>query len=460
MIAMNLAQAAAAIEATADATLTDGSVTGVSIDSRTTRPGDLFFAIRGERFDGHDFIEQAASAGSVGCVVSQPDATASVPCLRVDDPAAALLRLAAHQRAKLQATVIAVTGSNGKTTTKRMIDCVLGSRLRGRAAVKSYNNSLGVPLTLLSACPDDQYLVVEIGSSSPGEVRALAALAAPRVGVVTSIGNAHLEGLGGIEGVAREKLSLLGQLEPGGVGVVNLDHPAARAEFARYNGVGSVTYGLSDAADLRLTDLSGDLDQVRWRLDHRLELHLEVCGTHNALNATAAYAVARWMGFTDDQIATALTSFRPADMRLNVKRCGPVTVIDDSYNANPSNLAVAIDLLAGVADRRRVLVVGDMLELGDEAASWHTRLGRRAAQAGIDLLVAAGRYAPDVAAGAGESASRTQALVYEDAGRVCAALGDWIEPGDVVLVKGSRATGMERVVQALGQLACAGAPVG
>lgn len=461
MIPMRLDEVAAAVGASTDVSPGNKPVTGVSTDSRTTEQGDLFFAVRGQRFDGHDYVEQAASRGAVGCVVSRSVPASSAPCLLVDDTVAALGRLASHHRAKTQGTVIAVTGSNGKTTTKRMIDHVLGARLRGRAAVKSFNNQLGVPLTLLSAREDDQYLVVEIGSNAPGEVGALTALASPQIAVVTSVGYAHLEGLGGIKGVAREKLSLLSYLQAGGLGVVNVDRPQARALLNSYKKTDTqlVTFGQSDAADLRLTEVCSDLHGVRFRINDGPQLVLGACGTHNALNAAATFAVARRMGFEADQITTALASFEPGQMRLNVIRCGAVTVINDSYNANPSSTAAAIEVLAGAGPGRRVLVVGDMLELGSAAQTWHERMGRRAAEAGIELLVAVGSNARSVAAGARAAGSPIETLVYQDADRAGATVGEWLQPGDLVLVKGSRAMGMERVVEAIGQSARAAAPV-
>ena len=461
MIAMSLDEVAAAVEAGTDEAFGGGPVTGVSTDSRTIGPGDLFFAIRGDQFDGHDYVAQAVSRGAAACVVSRPDVTASAPCLRVDDTVAAMGRLAVHQRAKTRATVIAVTGSNGKTTTKRMIDHVLGSRLRGRAAARSFNNNLGVPLTLLSVNQDDEYLVVEIGSNAPGEVGGLAAMASPQIGVVTSVGFAHLEGLGGIEGVAREKLSLLSHLEAGGLGVVNVDRPTTQAllgDYAKTDGE-LVTFGLSDEADLRVGDVVGGLEGVRFRIDEGPELRLRVCGAHNALNAAAAYAVGRRMGLGFDEMAKSLASFEPARMRLNVARCGSLTVINDCYNANPSSMAAAIEVLADAGGARRVLVIGDMLELGTDARRWHERLGRQAGEAGIDLLVAVGSNATAVAAGAQAGGSATETLVYADAARAGEGVGDWLQPGDVVLVKGSRAMTMERVVEALTTSSSVGAPV-
>jgi UDP-N-acetylmuramoyl-tripeptide--D-alanyl-D-alanine ligase len=427
-------------------------VTGVSTDSRTTQPGDLFFALAGARFDGHQYVDQAVSRGAAACVVSQPVPGIDAPCLLVNDTLVALGTLAAHQRSLIAATVIAVTGSNGKTTTKSMIDHVLSTCLSGRAAPKSFNNHVGVPLTLLSAYPADEYLVVEIGSSAPGEVEALARLASPDAGVISSIGPAHLAGFGGIDGVAREKASLLLHVRDRGLAVIPADQPElpealGDCQHDRDRPPELVTFGQTGGADLRITELSSDLSGTHFRINAGPQIHLALCGAHNAANAAAAFAVARWMGLEPDAIAAALATLPPADMRLNVTRQGELTVINDSYNANPASMAAAIEVLAGVASARRVLVAGDMLELGNDAPSWHERIGQQAARSGIELLIAAGAHARFTAAGARAANPDIDAVVCEDSEQASEAVAERLRPKDVVLVKGSRGMGMERVVR-------------
>lgn len=454
MIEMRLDEIAAAMDGRPSAPAKGLRVKGVSTDSRTAKPGDLFFAIRGERFDGHEYVSQAIARGAVACVVSRPVPAASVPCLTVDDTVAALGRLAAHHRTRAGATVVAVTGSNGKTTTKSMIDHVLSTRLGGRAAIKSFNNQVGVPLTLLSVQADDEYLVVEIGSSAPGEVENLTRMASPEIGVITSVGPAHLEGLGGIEGVVREKVSLLRHVRAAGTAVVNADQPellAAADDVLRRTerSVELVTFGRSEAAGLRITRVSTDLRRTRFCLGAGPRIDLPLCGTHNTANAAATFAVCRRLGLTADQIAAALATFQPADMRLKVTCCGEVTVINDSYNANPASMAAAIEVLAGAGGTRRVLVTGDMLELGDQAGSWHEQVGRQAAGSGIELLIAAGAQARFTAAGARAVNPTLETVVCQDADRAARAVAERLRPGDVVLVKGSRGMAMERVVGAI-----------
>jgi UDP-N-acetylmuramoyl-tripeptide--D-alanyl-D-alanine ligase len=407
-------------------------VTGVSTDSRTTQPGDLFFALAGARFDGHQYVDQAVSRGAAACVVSQPVPGIDAPCLLVNDTLVALGTLAAHQRSLIAATVIAVTGSNGKTTTKSMIDHVLSTCLSGRAAPKSFNNHVGVPLTLLSAY--------------------LARLASPDAGVISSIGPAHLAGFGGIDGVAREKASLLLHVRDRGLAVIPADQPElpealGDCQHDRDRPPELVTFGQTGGADLRITELSSDLSGTHFRINAGPQIHLALCGAHNAANAAAAFAVARWMGLEPDAIAAALATLPPADMRLNVTRQGELTVINDSYNANPASMAAAIEVLAGVASARRVLVAGDMLELGNDAPSWHERIGQQAARSGIELLIAAGAHARFTAAGARAANPDIDAVVCEDSEQASEAVAERLRPKDVVLVKGSRGMGMERVVR-------------
>ena len=430
----------------------DAWVSGISTDSRRVERGQVFFAISGERFDGHDYVDQAWAAGARACVVSRPVGSSAGRCIHVDDTVAALARLAAEHRRRLRAPVIAVTGSNGKTTTKGMIDHVLRTRLKGRAAVKSFNNHVGVPLTLLSAEADDEYLVVEIGSNAPGEVGHLAGMAAPDVGVIVSIGPAHLEGLGGLEGVVAEKTSLLERVRAGGLAVVNADMPEMRAWLEGCKTLSTlelITFGKTGGVDLRVTEVHGDLTGTRFRINAGPEIRLPICGEHNALNATAALAVSRHLGLAADEIAAALASYQPEDMRLKVSRHGSITVINDSYNANPASMTGAIDVLVSSSGRRRVLVVGDMLELGDEAAAWHERIGGHAGRSGVDLVVAVGLYADTVADAAGAANPAIEARTYADAESAGADLAAWLRAGDVLLVKGSRAVGMERVAGAV-----------
>jgi UDP-N-acetylmuramoyl-tripeptide--D-alanyl-D-alanine ligase len=432
-------------------------VTGVGIDSREARAGELFFAIRGERFDGHTFVASAIDQGAMAAVVSRPDL---VPddlhqlglLLLVDDTTAALGRLAAFHRRQVRARVIAVTGSNGKTTTKEMIHHMLSGRRRGRAAPKSFNNAVGVPLTLLSVEPNDDYVVVEIGSNAPGEVGALAEMASPHVGVITSIAETHLEKLESLEGVAREKAGLIDSIREGGCAVVTADSDPLAKELRRRRkrGIRWVRFGRGEGADLRATQVRAGPDHVSFRVDDGDQVTIPMPGEHNALNALAAMAAVREFGIDLGASAERLSGFTAPPMRCEVHRWGGVTVINDAYNANPASMSAALDVLSRWPDaKRRVVVVGDMRELGASSLAKHQQLGRQVAAAGVDVLMAVGEYADVVAEIARQSRADIEVATAATADDAAEALSETIRSGDVIMVKGSRALGLEALVEAI-----------
>ncbi len=436
------------IEPAAHATLT-----GTTTDSRQVRPGDLFFAIRGPRFDGHDFVAEAFNAGAGAAVVSDTrDRSALLsqrrPIVLVRDTLEALAKLARFNRRRLTATVVAVTGSNGKTTTKDMIHHVLADAFNGRAAPKSFNNEIGLPRGLLAGTPCDEYLVVEIGSNAPGEVARLADIAEPDIAVITSVSETHLEGLQDLDGVATEKLALLDHLRDGGFAAVNIDSPAVQRLLGRKTPETTLTFGLSDQADLRACDVRPTSRDVTFKLNAQLEIRLTVPGRHNAVNAVAAIAVARRMGMDDEQIARRLATFQLQEMRLQRTRAGGIEIINDAYNANPASMLAAIEVLQTTATRgRRVMVAGDMRELGRAATQLHLRLGEAIAEAGVDVLVAVGEYADEIIAGAKDADARLTTYRFPDVASAAAELTQILRRGDLVLIKGSRALGMERLVE-------------
>jgi UDP-N-acetylmuramoyl-tripeptide--D-alanyl-D-alanine ligase len=430
-------------------------VTGVSTDSRSLRPGDLFFAIVGERFDGHTFAADVLSRGAAGCVVSRdlPETGSLVEpsqLLRVPDTVEALGRLAGWHRRRATAEVVAVTGSNGKTTTKCMIEHVLATRFRGRGSVKSFNNHIGLPLTLLSAERTDQFLVVEIGSNAPGEVASLGRLAQPDIAVVTSIGHAHVGGLGGLSGVRAEKLSLFKTVRPGGLCVVPLDDVGGpAADWMGDRSSARITFGTSPEADVRVSDVRADLERTRFRLNDKYDVVLPVPGPHNARNAAAAFAACRRFRMEPEEVVAALASFQLPDGRLNRFSAGGITVIDDSYNANPTSMAAAVVTLASVTGGRRVFVAGDMRELGAESAAWHARVGEDIARSGIEFVVGVGSACEALIRGAAAIDPPPLTAHYSDAEQAGADLPGRLRPGDTVLVKGSRLVGLERLVRAI-----------
>ncbi len=454
MIPLDLHTIARAVGAAREASWPAVLVRRVTTDSREVQPGDLFVALRGPRFDGHRFLSDAIRAGAVACVGDLTGTTGQSfdrPCLVVDDTLVALGRLAAFYRNSVLpvgTVVIAVTGSNGKTTTKCMIDHVLRSGFKGRPSPKSYNNAIGVPLTLLSADADDRYVVAEIGTNAPGEIAHLAAIASPFVAVITSIGEAHLEGLGDLQAVAAEKASLLRFVRPSGFAVVNVDRAEILPHLAAIDGTRTITVGLDPSAKLRVTRRRADLTGTTFELEGRYQVELPMPGAHHATNAAAAFAVARWFGIPPEQIIERLRDFVPPEGRTHRMEVGGVTLVDDTYNANPSSVAAAIDTLRS-ASGRRVMVLGDMLELGRNAAEAHARMVRSIVNAGIEVLVAVGPAMTQACETHGATAEATCLHSCENAEAAGALLDELLRAGDTVWIKASRGMELDRVVRHL-----------
>jgi UDP-N-acetylmuramoyl-tripeptide--D-alanyl-D-alanine ligase len=427
----------------------DCVVRAVATDSRELPRGALFFALSGPRFDGHDFVAPALAAGASAAVVAKNRSGAfSERVIVVDDPLAALGRLARAHRAAHPARVIAITGSAGKTTTKAMLAHVLATWRPTRAATRSFNNAIGVPLTLLSCEPSDALLVVEIGTSAPGEIAALADLVQPDLGMVTCIGDAHLEGLGGRGGVVVEKMSLFDRVRSGGDAIIEWEAAdQARARWGALPRTGElhwVTYGANPRADVTVTAQRTGLYESSARIAG-LDVRVPVPGAHNLVNAAGVFAVCRRLGMEAEAIIAALATFEAPDMRMRVLDVDGVTVIADCYNANPTSMAAAIATLAGVEGGRRVLVVGEMAELGDASAQFHRDVGRQAVDAGADVVVSIGLAARAVTEAASVAGGGPRTWHFPDAAAARAEWARFTQPGDTVVVKGSRVAGLEAV---------------
>ena len=429
-------------------------VTGVSIDSRTLGVGEAFFAIVGHRLDGHEFIADAASRGAA-CVVTQtvPDHIPSgVPLVLVEDTTRALGRLAAAHRAKLSLPVAAVTGSNGKTTTKEMMAAVLGALGRVLKPEGSFNNQWGVPLTLLRLTSEHQALVVELGCNQPGEIAYLAGLTAPTVGVVTTVAAVHTELLGSIEGVREEKAALVRAIGDAGAVALNADDPRV-AGMAGDTRARVITFGRAATAEVRAHgDVTDDARGLTFTLEiagRRERVSLAFSGRHNVTNALAAASAGVAAGLALPEIVAGLERARPAKGRCVWREVAGVRILDDSYNANPPAMRAAFDTVAAQQGTSRLVVVlGDMLELGPLAEAAHVEIGREVAARGAAEFVGLGRHmklAVEAARAAG-LAEAQHATTFEDT--VAHALKR-VARGDVVLIKGSRGMRMERVVDAL-----------
>jgi UDP-N-acetylmuramoyl-tripeptide--D-alanyl-D-alanine ligase len=430
------------------------SIAGVSIDSRTLGVGEAFFAIRGQRLDGHEFLGEAAGRGAACLVVHAlpDDVPAAVPLVIVDDTTAALGRLAAWHRGRLSIPVVAVTGSVGKTTTKEMIAAVLATRWKTHRPRSSFNNQWGVPLTLLAARPEHEALVLEIGANQPGEIASLAEIARPTVAVVTAVAAVHTEFFRSLDGVREEKAALVRAVGAGGTVVLNADD-ARVAGMARDTSAPVVTYGLAPAARVCASgDVVEDRDGLRFTLevDGRAQpVALAFAGRHNVPNALAAAAVGVALGFSLPAIAAGLAASQPVKGRCVWREAGGVRVLDDTYNANPRSVAAALETAAAHrGPSRLVVVLGDMLELGTLTDEAHREVGRKVAEVGAAVFIGVGPHAAMAVeeARAAGVADAWHAPAFED---TLAELLKRVEPGDLVLVKGSRGMRMERVVDAL-----------
>ena len=428
-------------------------VTGVSIDSRALAVGEAFFAIHGHRLDGHAFLAEAAARGAACLVVHAlpDDVPANVPLVLVEETTVALGRLGAWHRGRFAIPVVAVTGSNGKTTTKELVAGVLGTRWEVLRPERSFNNQWGLPLTLLRLGPEHEAVVLEIGTNARGEIATLAALASPTVGIVTTVAGVHTEFLGSLDGVREEKAGLVRALPADGVAVLNFDDPRV-AGMARDTRARVITYGRGGGARVRATDEVEDERGLAFTLHAGAEsepVTLGLAGRHNVTNALAAAAAGVALGLSLAEIARGLGGVRPVAGRCVWRQAGDVTILDDTYNASPVSVRAALDTVAAHRRGRRVIVVlGDMLELGATTDEAHRDVGRQVAALPADELVAVGRAMP-----AAVEAARDAGLVearhlttFED---TVAHLLKRLTAGDLVLVKGSRGMRMERVVDAL-----------
>ncbi len=432
---------------------------GVSTDTRTLKAGQLFFAIHGPRFDAHDFLDRALEAGAAGLVIERgrplpADADEDLRVLAVDDTTRALGALAAGHRAGFTGPLVAITGSNGKTTTKEMCAAILA---RGRPCLKTrgnLNNEFGLPLTLLEREAEHAAVVVEIGMNHRGEIAPLARIARPTVGVITNVGTAHIEFLGSQEAIAREKGDLVASLDAGATAVLNADDPRVLAQAPR-TAARVVRFGRSAEADWRAEEVTRRADGFEFALagpPGRCRVGVSGLGEPTLLNALAAAAAAAAAGAGLDEIAEGLARYRPVSGRMErIALDEDVVLVNDSYNANPQSTAAALESLAAMGGRGLV-VLGDMGELGDTAPRAHADAGRRVAELRLALLVALGEHAATSVAGAVEAGlAADRALVAADHAEAVALLRERLRPGDRVLVKGSRSMRMERIVEALAE---------
>ncbi|MEW5943168.1 MAG: UDP-N-acetylmuramoyl-tripeptide--D-alanyl-D-alanine ligase [Pseudomonadota bacterium] len=449
---LTLHEAAAAINA--EASGKDVTFAGVSTDSRTVGSGELFVALKGERFDGHQFIGRAAGQGAVAAMAAKPEGARlraeypDYPLLLVEDTCLALGALAAFWRGRFAALKLAaVTGSNGKTTVKEMLAAILREIAGGEGVLATQgnlNNDIGVPLTLLKLRPQHGFAVIEMGMNHPGEIAYLSGIARPDVALVNNAQPAHLAGLGGVEAVAQAKGEIFQGLKAEGLAVINADDDYAPLWRKLAAGHEVVDFGLEHearvGADYRLHDFGAEL-RLKTPLGP-IAVALQVPGQHNVRNALAATAAAVALGADSRAIATGLAGFAGVKGRLQRKKAlhGAI-LVDDTYNANPASVRAAIDVLAA-APGQKILVLGDMGELGPGAAEWHAQIGAQAKAAGLDWLLALGELSAHAVRAFGAGARH-----FEDIEALLAEAENLLAPGVTMLVKGSRFMQMERVVK-------------
>ena len=433
----------------------DDVASTVETDSRAVGPGSLFVAIDGERLDGHAFVGDAFARGAVGALVHRPGIDGTV--IQVPDTGRALLDLAADERDRMTgARVVGITGSNGKTSAKDLAAAVVGTRLRTHASPASFNNEVGLPMTLLRAEPGVEVVVAEMGARREGDVRLLCDVARPDAVVVTNVGTAHLGIFGSWDAIVRAGSEPVEWLGPNGTAIVNADDAVARA-YADETDAAVITFGLDPGADVRAEDVELGPDAratfTLWSAGEREPVELAVPGDHMVSNALAAAAVGRWAGVTLAECAAALKGAGVAHWRMETSTgASGIVIVNDAYNANPESMAAALKAARWMAKGERlVAVLGHMAELGPVEFEEHERLGQLVVRIGVERLITVGERARTIARAAIREGQLPEDVAsYEDPSEAAADVRAWVRPGDVVLVKGSRVAGLERVAEALG----------
>jgi UDP-N-acetylmuramoyl-tripeptide--D-alanyl-D-alanine ligase len=432
-----------------DVELADARFSRISTDSREIEPGDIFWALQGEHHHGHDFVSQAQDKQAQLSVVatSQADAVAG-PVLIVDDTLAALGQFAKWHRNQLDPLVIGVTGSVGKTTTRELIFAALSGPFSGIRSRKNFNNLIGLPLSLLDLEPSHEFAVMEMGASAQGDIEQLCHIALPEIGVITAIGPAHLQSFGSLDQIIKTKGELLEQLPSTGFAVMPGDEDVLRNMSGRA-GCPVIFVGQHEHNPIRATNIQADPDRLRFHCQGHPFI-LRINGRHLIPNVLCAIAIGLELGIPIERLAEGLSQFVPAAGRGKRVQIGSWTIVDDTYNASPLSVAASCRMLRELpltAQGQRMLILGDMRELGETAVREHERIGKLAAELQIDRLLVCGEFANDLARGARQNGMQShQIAAAPDLETLLAVLDCWLEPDDLLLIKGSRSTRMERVL--------------
>jgi len=429
----------------------------VSTDSRTTKPGDCFFAISGDNFDGHNFLADVFAKGASCAVVDKDISVDKFPgkaILKVSDTVEALGNLAAWYRKNCNFKVVAITGSAGKTTTRQIVYHVLSKRFKTHQPTKNFNNFIGLPLSILAAPADSQILVLELATNHPGEIEYLSKIAAPDIALVTNVHPAHLAGFGTIEKIAEEKLAIVKGLCPKGILIINSDCRFLLDSARRLKLAFRKFSCFDDDADYHTDNLIVGPLASRFTIDN-VSVELPFPGRGNVENALAAWAICSTLGITVSQFAEAVKTINPVSMRTEMLQIGSLAIISDCYNANPASMKNALEILDKLADhqkRRPVFICGDMAELGDSEQDLHRQLGEQIAHAGVRLLITLGNLAAVAADTAKQMCPDLETHKFYTSAELCNNLHHLIKDSDIILVKGSRINKLEMVVEKLKEL--------
>ncbi|HPV01006.1 MAG TPA: UDP-N-acetylmuramoyl-tripeptide--D-alanyl-D-alanine ligase [Clostridiales bacterium] len=426
----------------------------ISTDSRKINPGSLFIALKGERFDGNDFLTEAFANGAVAVMTDRE--AADFPgriVIKVEDTLKALHDLALYYRDRFDIPFVGITGSVGKTSTKDMVACALGARYNVLKNEGNLNNEIGVPLTIFRLEPGHEAAVIEMGMSGFGEIRALTRIVKPKVGIITNIGLSHIEKLGSRQDILRAKLELIEGLQPDGVLILNGDDVMLNGVKDLLE-VRTVSYGLEEDVDYQAYNIRSKGEKgtdFNIKLDgNEYNVHVPAPGVHNVYNALAALAAGHELGVPADLLISGIAGHTPGSMRLNILKSNGLTVINDAYNASPQSVKAAIDVLNEIEAERRIAVLGDMLELGSWSTVAHKETGAYVAGSRTDMIITVGQAAAHIAEGAMEAGFPGSGIVVlANNGEAIRYLQDIIREGDAILVKGSRGMMMEEIVNSL-----------
>ncbi len=432
--------------------------TGVSIDSRTTKSGNIFVCVPGERHDGHDFIKQAIATGAAAIVAAHyrdvdQSIVGRVPLITVPDTLKSLGNLAHNYLNRIAPRKVAVTGTNGKTTSKNMITAVLKSSFVTCSTLGNFNNLYGVPLSIFEFAPDCEAAVFEFGMSTPGEIARLVEIVEPDVRVILNIGPAHLQSMKSIDAIASAKFEMLTNSRPDDWAVLNFDDPLIKARSQSYR-MQKLSFGTGTDCQVRADNVHSN-GSGHTHFDYLgQDIRVPILGSHHLLNCLSAIAVGTIFEIATDKVKTSLESFRPEGFRMATEVINGVTIINDTYNANPTSMAAALETMSNLdVMGKRIALLGDMLELGDDAHKYHSDLGARIAASKCDLAIVTGEFSSVVRSAAIAAGMTKESIeIVNDQADIVTRLADSLRPGDLLLVKASRALQLEKVVESLRSL--------